>query len=172
MLAEISKVAVPFTPKISVPLPSAASTEPDAKESFAFPSLSVFSVIVMIVFFPVSGVVLPPSKLTVPALFEDAGSTAQSENAELLFDTLVTERSSLSKLIVAFAELNLSGESTLTEIVNVFPTPYSPLEGVNIKDAGPVFAVLEAVLDAVLDAVCAAVSEGSAKSANTPNAIN
>jgi hypothetical protein len=75
------------------------------------------------VFFPVSGVVLPPSKLTVPALFEDDGSTAQRENAELDFDTLVTESRSLSKLMVAFAELNGSGEFALTVTVNVFPTP-------------------------------------------------
>jgi hypothetical protein len=54
------------------------------KETVAFPSLTALKVTDRSCFFPETGLVFPPSKLTVPAEFEEDGSTAQRENADVV----------------------------------------------------------------------------------------
>ncbi len=113
--------------KIFVPVPSFAKTEPEEKLKFAVPAVFVLKVIVRILpLAPVyPGFNTMPSKLTVPALFENDGSCTQREKIDPVFERETTSSLSHGKEITPEAAFMAWSElPAYTLMEKVLPTLY------------------------------------------------
>ena len=85
---------------------------------------------------------LPPPKVIVPALFENDGSTVQSEKADPSFEILTTETTLGSNLRVAStAFIFCPAGTTRNDEVKVCPALYEPVLGFSCRVAALAIAV-------------------------------
>jgi len=121
-----------------VPVPSFARTEPEEKLRFACPAFRARKVMARI--FPEApvypGLSAIPSKLTVPALFENDGSTGHKERMDPCLEMETT--SSLSHGNDTTPETAFIAWSTLSTVTfteKLTPTPYEPDGGEKLSVA-------------------------------------
>lgn len=134
----IITVAVPFSERTSVPLPSAANTLAVSKEIVAEPSLSALKLMVITTpDAPEYALGDPPEKLAVPALLENVGSEVQSENTEpsLLMEFMANKAGSNLTTPSAALIPTPPPESTATLMEKLSPVPTSAVCGKNTRRA-------------------------------------